>query len=179
VAINDRLLERARSAALKLAEAEQNVQTARTEYHNIVRRIHLSGSSLREVAQALEISHQRVQQIVAGVGGTWWQRMWRTRKMSGNLNCTCCNRSEQEVAKLIAGPKVFICDLCIGLAEQSFSSKPVAAARNMFVPAKDETRLRCSFCSKRSSPDRSLMIGPANICSDCLRICRQILVDVR
>ena len=32
-----------------------------------------------------------------------------------NLNCSFCGKSQREVKKLIAGPKVFICDECIGL----------------------------------------------------------------
>lgn len=30
--------------------------------------------------------------------------------------CSFCGRSEAEVAKLVAGPKVFICDECVAIA---------------------------------------------------------------
>ena len=33
----------------------------------------------------------------------------------GDPQCTFCGRSHQEVAKLIAGPGVYICDACVGL----------------------------------------------------------------
>ena len=33
---------------------------------------------------------------------------------SGNLRCSFCNRHEDDVQKLIAGPEVFICDECVG-----------------------------------------------------------------
>ena len=31
------------------------------------------------------------------------------------LHCTFCTKSSEEVAKLVAGPGVYICDACIGL----------------------------------------------------------------
>jgi hypothetical protein len=31
------------------------------------------------------------------------------------LHCSFCAKSQREVKKLIAGPKVYICDECIGL----------------------------------------------------------------
>ncbi len=33
---------------------------------------------------------------------------WRRR-----LTCSFCGRSEADVAKLVAGPKVYICDRCV------------------------------------------------------------------
>jgi ATP-dependent protease Clp ATPase subunit len=35
--------------------------------------------------------------------------------MKGPLYCTFCGKSCEEVAKLIAGPSVFICDECVEL----------------------------------------------------------------
>src|SRR5277367_4582072 len=34
---------------------------------------------------------------------------------SGNLVCSFCGKSQEEVRKLIAGPSVYICDECIDL----------------------------------------------------------------
>ncbi len=33
----------------------------------------------------------------------------------GNLECSFCQKSQRDVKKLIAGPKVYICDECVGL----------------------------------------------------------------
>ena len=40
--------------------------------------------------------------------------------MSGRrrLVCSFCGKSEADVAKLVAGPKVFICDQCVSVASQ-------------------------------------------------------------
>jgi hypothetical protein len=135
--------------------------------------MHLAGSSLREIAQALNLSHQRVQQMVQAAGGTWWQRIWRPRKLRGDLACTFCKRSQNQVSKLIAGPKVYICDACVELAEKSMTS-----SHGFLALANEASRARCSFCGKGRTVDRSLLTGSSgSICSECLDICRQIIHD--
>ncbi len=176
--INERLLKKAQGAGARLAEAEQRVQAARSEYHALVRRMHLAGGSLREMAQALGLSHQRVQQMVGGAGGSWWQRVWRLRNLKGNLSCTFCERKQDQVARLIAGPKVLICDACVDSAERSVTSGIPAAGYGSLVPAGEHSTARCSFCGKRRTVSRQLLTGPTgNICGECLDVCRQILVD--
>ncbi len=176
--IHEELLKKAQEAGARLSETERQVQLARAEYHAIIRRIHLAGASLREIAHELGLSHQRVQQMVDSAGGSWWQRVWRTRNARGDLACSFCRKPQVEVARLIAGPKVFICDSCVATAEKSMTGsggldRPVSLAL-----AVEGSRARCSFCSKRRMADRQLLTGPAgSICSDCLNICRQILTD--
>ena len=41
--------------------------------------------------------------------------MARTREGNGNLKCSFCGKSQNDVRKLIAGPTVYICDECIEL----------------------------------------------------------------
>src|SRR5262249_24483645 len=156
----EELLNKARAAGARLAEADRRAQLARADYHTVVRRLHLAGGSLREIAQALSLSHQRVQQIVDDAGGSWWQRVWRTRNPKRDAVCTFCGLPPAEVAKLIAGPNVFICDACVALAERALAapaSAPLAAAR-------PGARGRCSFCGKRRGPDRELVVGTAQVC---------------
>jgi hypothetical protein len=176
--INQQLLEKARAAGAALADAEHQVQLARTEYHTIVRRMHLAGGSLRELAHALELSHQRVQQMVDGAGGSWWHRVWRSRNAKHNLICTYCGRTEEQVSKLIAGPGVFICDACVALAQQTIIGSLPPASRDSLALAPEHAKARCSFCRKRRRADRRLLVSSAaNICSECLHACQQILVD--
>src|ERR1017187_6699908 len=47
-----------------LIEAEHDAEIARAGFHRAVRRLHLNGGSLREIAPTLGLSHQRVHQIV-------------------------------------------------------------------------------------------------------------------
>ena len=34
------------------------------------------------------------------------------------LTCSFCGKSETDVAKLVAGPKVYICDRCVAIASR-------------------------------------------------------------
>ena len=173
--LDPQLIARARAAARDLADAEQAEVLCRAEYHTAVRRLHLAGGSLREIAEALSLSHQRVQQIVSTAGGSWWRRMGRTRKIGPDTACTWCGRPDRDVTKLIAGPNVYICDACVEAAERTLAGQQGDNGSFARVDRKTSTA-RCGFCSQRASQDRSLVAAaPGHICTDCLRICREIL----
>ena len=74
MAVDPDLLNEAKIAEADLIEAEHATDVARAEFHRAVRRLHLDGASLREIATALGLSHQRVHQIVEAAGGS---RRWR------------------------------------------------------------------------------------------------------
>lgn len=172
--IDRELLARARAAATRLGEAERGTQLARAEYHTAVRRLHLAGGSLREIAAAMELSHQRVQQIVDRAGGTWWGRIWRSRNARRDAVCTFCGRPPSEAARLIAGPDVYVCDGCVGRAEAVLAGR--GRAGEALRLSDRRSRARCSFCGKRASGERRVVsAGDAGACSECLRTCREIL----
>lgn len=174
--IDEALRQRIRAAGVKLAEAERQAQLTRAEYHSAIRRMHLAGASLREIADAVELSHQRVQQIVNDAGGSWWQRVWRTRHVRRDAVYTFCERPPSEVSKLIAGPNVYICDVCVRRAEQILTGKPSPTSRNPLAMA--SRMARCAFCGKWRGKHRPLVTGgTANACAACLRLCREILDD--
>jgi hypothetical protein len=143
---------------------------ARADYHTAIRRLHLAGTPLREIAQTLSLSHQRVQQIVSASGGSWWQ-VWRRRGTTVDAVCTWCGRPPAEVHKLIAGPRIYICDSCVESAERVTAGRPKPGLQLAAAGA----RTRCSFCRKRADGDRPVVAGPANVCGECLRVCREIL----
>ena len=68
--MNNDLLAEARQAQERLIDAERDVEVARADFHRAVRRLHLHGWSLRELAAGLGLSHQRVHQIVEEAGGS-------------------------------------------------------------------------------------------------------------
>jgi hypothetical protein len=182
VVLNPELLERAKAAGGGLSEAERQALLARAEYHAAIRRLHLAGGSLREIAEALSLSHQRVQQIVSLAGGTWWRRVWRTRAMPTDAVCTWCGRPPSEVLKLIAGPNVYICDACVASAELSGAGRagagPFAGAKKggLALALPYVRRRRCAFCDRGPGKERALVQAPAgHVCSDCVRVCREIL----
>lgn len=169
--LDPELCQQARAAGARLLEAEARVLVCRADYHTAIRRLHLAGASLRDVADALSLSHQRVQQIVTGAGGSWWSRVWRTRNATRDLVCTWCDRPASEVSKLIAGPNVFICESCIEAAEREMRGAPRAG-----LTRAGKASGRCAFCRRRGSRHRSIVLGDAaDVCGDCLRICREIL----
>jgi hypothetical protein len=172
--LNPEILQRAKEAGARLQEAERQVLLTRADYHAAIRRLHLAGGSLREIAQALSLSHKRVQQIVSGTGGSWWRRVWRTRSAAADAVCTWCRRPPGEVSKLIAGPNVFICESCIVSAENAATG---AADAGPFSRIKRRSFThRCAFCGKGADRKRSLVTARAgHLCSDCLRSCHEIL----
>src|SRR5579863_6432205 len=152
--MNSELVTEARQAQERLIDAERDVVVARADFYRAVRRLHLHGSSLRELATDLGLSHQRVHQIVAEAGGS---RRWvrarndsRGRRHELHLACTFCGRRQNQVRKLIAGPGVYICERCIELVTNVIGSGQSARTelgRVANVP-EQQTRERCSFCGK-------------------------------
>ena len=174
MALDSGLLAAAKAAGTRSEEAERQALLARAEYHTAIRRLHLAGGSLRHIARALALSHQRVQQIVSGAGGSWWRRIWRTRTIRPDAVCTWCGRPPSEVAKLIAGPAVYVCDRCVGAAERAVASGQPSGPFGV-VKRKSIALRGCAFCG-RAHRDRSLASAPqGHICTDCLRVCREIL----
>ena len=41
----------------------------------------------------------------------------------GKLRCSFCNKSQDQVRRLIAGPNVFICDECVGICQDIISEE--------------------------------------------------------
>ena len=168
--INPELLERARRTGTDLAEADRQALLARAEHHTAIRRLHLAGGSLREIAGALSLSHQRIQQIVEGSGGSWWRKAWRTRGTTRDAVCTWCSRPPSEVRKLVAGPNLYICDDCVADAFRQLAktAKSTSGLRTV--------RARCSFCRRAATGERKVVTGAhANVCDDCLRLCREFM----
>ena len=107
-------------------------------------------------------------------GGSWWTRVWRTRDSKRDMVCTFCERPPSELAKLMAGPNVYICDECVDDADRALHGKPA----DRLTAAKAGSKPRCTFCSKPRDATRAVAIcRSANICVECLTVCRQILDD--
>ncbi len=62
--MDNQLLREAVAARDRLIEAQHGTDSARADYHHAIRRLHASGGSMREIADALGLSHQRVHQII-------------------------------------------------------------------------------------------------------------------
>ncbi len=187
--MDSELLAEARQAQERLIDAERDAEVARADFHRAVRRLHLHGASLRELAGSLGLSHQRVHQIVESAGGS---RRWLRRDGGRHqllLACTFCGKHQAQVKKLIAGPGVYICDGCTGLTRRVIGSGEPAATPAGQVNAVPEvqTRARCSFCGKyrprvpamagipTETPGKPP--GIATICTECLDLCDEIITE--
>jgi hypothetical protein len=178
MAVDPDLLNEAKIAEADLIEAEHAAEVARAEFHRAVRRLHLAGASLREIAAALGLSHQRVHQIVEAAGGSRrWRRAAKTPRPGP---CSFCGRTAEQVKTLIAGPGVCICDRCIPLARQAIATgEPAGPAATAIAPVAEVAMAeRCSFCGKRRHQAPGLAAaGSARICSECLELCHEILTE--
>jgi hypothetical protein len=190
--VNNDLLAEARQAQERLIDAERDVDVARAEFHRAVRRLHLHGSSLRELAAGLGLSHQRVHQIVEEAGGSRRRIRGPDRGQSRThhgLSCTFCGKTQHQVRKLIAGPGVYICDGCVVLAAgviRSAHSARTALGAIDAVPG-EQAGVQCTFCGKDRGQVGRMAIMPEvtvertsaspAICSECLALCSEIIIE--
>ena len=175
MALDAGLLDRAKSAGARVVDAEHAAEVARADFHRAVRRLQLAGASLREIAHALGLSHQRVHQIVESAGGS---RRWRSRQSpDGLLSCSFCGRDQKHAKKLIAGPGVYICDRCLPRADGVLATGGTdAAATGPIQAVREEAGAeRCSFCGKRRSQVAGMVAAErARVCDECLRLCHEM-----
>ncbi len=161
--LDEQSLAGVRRAMTEVADRQRDLAVAEANLQHAIRVLHATGGSLQEIADAVGLSRQRIHQIVKESGGVPGRRRRRT---AGTLACSFCDRSQAEVAKLIAGPEVRICDRC-------------AAGARPLLASVDAT-LRCSFCGKAGDQvdtmaDRD---GAApRVCRECLDLCDEIIAE--
>jgi hypothetical protein len=205
--MNSELLAEVRQAQERLIDAERDVEVARAEFHRAVRRLHLQGSSLRELAAGLGLSHQRVHQIVEEAGGSrrWMrirdggqsQNQSQNRSQTGHsrthhpqLSCTFCGKPQNQVRKLIAGPGVFICGGCVTLARHVIADRVTVTTERgpIHVVPEQQPRAQCNFCGKQRDQVAAqagiplpatgkAAAGTAIICDECLDLCDEIVTE--
>jgi hypothetical protein len=188
--LDRKLVREAERAKEQLAVAQHATYRAKVDYHQAIRRLHAAGGSLREIAEALRMSHQRVHQIIDEAEPTrrWWRR--RAQLLSEPVGpCAFCGRPRDVCAKLIAGPEVFICDRCVVQATRLAASPAVEdQAEGPMQLAPSGSEAKCSFCGKEARKARHLVASglPVSagksgdlprICDECLDLCMEILTE--
>jgi ClpX C4-type zinc finger len=190
--LDPELVREAERAKEHLAVAQHAAYRAKVDYHQAIHRLHAAGGSLREIAEALRLSHQRVHQIIEEAAEPTRRRRWRRepQRLSGPAGpCSFCGRPRDVCVKLIAGPNVFICDRCVIQATR------LAAGAVVEGQAEGPLRLeppgsegQCGFCGLAVRQVRHLVAGglsvPAGkfgelprICDKCLDLCLEILAQ--
>ncbi len=180
--VDQNLLTEAYTAAGRVSELEDQIEAAKSEYRRTVRRLHLAGASLREIAEALGISHQRIHQIIDDGGVRRWRRRRRQEPTTQRV-CSFCGREQRQVRKLVAGPGVYICDPCI-MAAVGVTASGRPAKDPALRPVSAASDLLCSFCGKARTELQALVSAPASeehepptICVECLGLCGEILSE--
>jgi hypothetical protein len=161
--LDPELVREAERAKEHLAVSQHAAYRAKVDYHQAIRRLHAAGGSLREIAETLGLSHQRVHQIIEEAAEpTRWR--WRRRRqvMHGPPGpCSFCGRSHQECAQLIAGPGVFICERSVAQATRLSASTPGPGwAEGPLRLEASQSEAGCSFCGK--TPGRGCAWSPAD-----------------
>lgn len=199
MAVDTELLAAAQAAQARVIESERVVELARAEFRYGVRKLHLAGASLREIGDALNLSHQRVHQIVEEAEGSG--RGWRSFTLRGGppnrprLECSFCGKAQQQVRKLIAGPGVYICNECIDkagrvLATGVVAATPLSSIKPAPQPAEADVLAgvttagaKCSFCGKGRHQVTGLAMAAGtttagvSICDECLALCGEIIAE--
>ena len=110
--------------------------------------------------------------------------------------CSFCGKRKGEVKKLVSGPRVFICNECVGRCREVIGPRPPAAdepdplARTTMedivaqLPVDDEDVTaekrppddhHCSFCGKPKHKVAHLVSGPSvYICNECVELCEDV-----
>lgn len=171
-------LEEARQQRARMLDATHAADLARVDFEHAVRRLHAAGATFREIGSALDLSHQRVHQIVDD-GSPRRRRRDRARTDGRRYVCSFCGRDESGAGKTIAGPGVFICRRCVGLAvEAGTSGAPVTDDRIRLTPLAPGGPESCRFCGKAGHLVAYMVSrGDARVCSECLVLCQEILAE--
>jgi ATP-dependent Clp protease ATP-binding subunit ClpX len=75
--------------------------------------------------------------------------------------CSFCNRTEDQVNKLISGPDVYICDKCVELCRRLLSNRPVRKKIKVLKPKEIKAGLD-EYVIGQDAAKRSLAVGVFN-----------------
>jgi hypothetical protein len=109
-----------------------------------------------------------------------------------DLRCSFCNKSQRAVERLIAGPKVYICDKCVDICNDILAEDRVLADKPARMPApplepegeplenppqaRDLRPVRCKLCGMVSSVEFCLPVAHRGwVCGACLDAVREVL----
>src|SRR5262249_26715225 len=106
--------------------------------------------------------------------------LWRKKKMHQDdvLRCSFCNKDQNDVAKLIAGPTVFICNECVEVCsdiiadDDRFSRAGEASGvKQSEEPPSWPRATRCALChAEIPSGDGIIITGNrGTLCIECVQ----------
>jgi ClpX C4-type zinc finger len=88
------------------------------------------------------------------------------------VRCNGCGRLKAEVAYMIAGTNVYMCDRCVAQSARQLMPRRPLTPRQVPLDA-----VRCRFCRQLRSKDEATSVGSATVCVDCLGVMEGILAE--
>ena len=104
------------------------------------------------------------------------------------LRCSFCNKTQDDVRKLIAGPTVYICDECVDVCVDILADERRSDASTTGVPPDDsagaptnrDSDAWCSFCGNRATLETALLIENRTLlCDSCVSAIASTAADAR
>lgn len=193
VTLDQELLRQARQARDHAFDLQYEADQAQVGYQHAIRRLNGAGASLREIAEALGVSYQRVHQIVDPGSGKGAVKECQTDRA-----CSFCLATQRQVRRMVAGPGVFICERCVDLADEVIAEDEGRSNPwSRLAPAR-EPEARCNFCGKRRREATGMVVAPdrppvgklgrkrlarrfpgVRACAECLDLCHEIIIEQR
>ena len=192
--LDDGVLRDVEAARDHLEALEDAAYEARAALHQAIRKLHATGGSMREIATALGMSHQRVHQIIGTDGIVEVETSAVTEVSSlpvanpaagsavavtGSEDaCSFCGAPRRELDRLLAGPgPVFICASCVTQANLAVQHRSAKGMRTVAV----EDDATCSFCGNASNLVGVMAEadpkGAPRICARCTETCRRLVTS--
>jgi len=149
-------LAAARMAATRLREAEADLERLRAAHRHAVRALHRDGATLREIAAALGLSHQRVHQLVGGDGEG--QMGASARPAAPTVPCRLCGEASRST----------LCGACHDAARRLIAGEALDGARGL-RPVFRHNRRSCVQCGRLpDAGERFAEGGGVAVCGGCL-----------
>jgi ATP-dependent protease Clp ATPase subunit len=118
---------------------------------------------------------------------------WKDKKVAppaAKLHCSFCNKTEDDVRKLIAGPTVYICDecvaVCVGILADDRRAGREAAATGSTPGASPSTKdwpssdAWCAFCGNVATLETALVIENRTLlCESCVEAIAATAAEAR
>jgi ClpX C4-type zinc finger protein len=95
-------------------------------------------------------------------------------KEETQLECSFCGKKQSDIAKLIAGPAVFICNECVDDCSAALAKREPTGSITTII--NETAEAKCFFCGRGAVEVSGIVgCGTARICDQCIKICRDIL----
>jgi hypothetical protein len=99
---------------------------------------------------------------------------WSRKDKSGSapdvpLHCSFCNKSQRQVKKLIAGPRVFICEECVNICNDILAEDRASSAEPQPSPTPvPASAVVCCLCKLSLPADEAILVAERGfVCTAC------------